>query len=158
MQKNLLVLIITIFFSMNIEKAESCSCIQNPSPVLAKKNAKAVFTGIVAKKESLGESQQKILFFVEEAWKGLDCFKYYWAVTANSSATCGYTFEKGKRYLVYTTSNVVNGSLEVSLCSRTTPYSSAAFDIKQLRKPYCSVRSKLNHSNGKTTQLVKLAK
>jgi hypothetical protein len=51
--------------------------------------------------------------------------------TARDSASCGFAFEVGEIYLVY--SNRANGALHVSLCSGTKPAANAQDDLRYLR-------------------------
>lgn len=53
--------------------------------------------------------------------------------TSSSTASCGYEFKEGARYLVYATRDAGGVLLNVSLCSRTRPLEDAADDLELLR-------------------------
>jgi hypothetical protein len=53
-------------------------------------------------------------------------------VTADNGAACGYAFQPGERYLVYAHRSP-DGTLEVSLCSRTIPLAKATEDLQFIR-------------------------
>jgi len=56
-------------------------------------------------------------------------------VTGSASATCGYRFTRGERYVVYARkSEDAAASLETSICSRTRPLAEAAEDLTFLRR------------------------
>jgi len=55
-------------------------------------------------------------------------------VTGSASASCGYRFTRGERYVVYARQSTdAAASLETSICSRTRPVAEAAEDLTFLR-------------------------
>jgi hypothetical protein len=71
----------------------------------------------------------RVRFRVVRAWKGVTTESIE-LTTANSSAACGYEFAPGQSYLVY--ADEENGTLSVSLCSRTQPMSDSGEDLEVL--------------------------
>jgi len=72
----------------------------------------------------------KVTVSVEEIYRGT-AGKSIDVYTAASSASCGYSFVKGERYVVFAWSS--DGRLSVSLCSATRPAKYAEEDIAYLR-------------------------
>jgi hypothetical protein len=70
-----------------------------------------------------------VTFDVSQVWKGPE-FTSLAVSTAQSSASCGYTFEFGRDYLVYAYGAEEN--LEVGLCSRTQLLADAEADLAEL--------------------------
>ena len=67
-------------------------------------------------------------FDVQAVWKGPSSTTMF-LTTARFGASCGFTFVKGEKYVVYSQ----DGST-VSLCSRTRPLSAATHDLAALGK------------------------
>lgn len=140
--KILAVLTLLVFtFMINIGLA--CSCIL-PSPAPdALNDATAVFSGSVESINerrffaSTAEESVEVRFVVDRVWKGNISNKVT-VLTAHGSASCGYEFEVGKQYLVYTHGE---DELKVSLCSRTALLSDANDDILELGSGYDSAPS-----------------
>ena len=113
------------------ERSYACSCVDPGSPSEALERSGAVFVGRVV---SLDRSHVKLWsadpiiveFDVETVWKG-PAYRTIFLTTAVSEGSCGYTFDEGFEYLVYSW----NGS-EVNWCSRTRPLSQAAYDLAEL--------------------------
>lgn len=122
--------------SIPTKKVFACSCMAPPSVLEARDNSHAVFSGEVIDMEGsmslLGGSSADpvtVTFNVHQAWKGVNS-KEFVVYTAESEASCGFTFEKNNAYLVY--ANEHEGKYEVSLCSRTASLSTAADDVNML--------------------------
>lgn len=115
----------------------ACSCGKNPSPCVSFQQSNTVFVGFVSSVQEteheldvLGtkvkrKTQAFAHLLVEEPLKGvtekeLDVFVGH---------VCGYTFEQGKRYLVYAFREK-HGGVIVSMCSRTRPLSAAPDDLE----------------------------
>ncbi|OBR68244.1 hypothetical protein A7K91_10550 [Paenibacillus oryzae] len=118
------------------ERAHACSCAMNADVKTSLENHNAVFEGTVtAKKEptalffSSSADPVTYTFKVNEVWKG-KVAPSITVTSAWSSASCGFEFKEGSRYLVYARDN--GKTLEVSLCSRTAAYSSASGDLAEL--------------------------
>lgn len=119
-------------------RAEACTCVGPNSACAAFGHAAAAFVGTVTdlKRPSRGEAAQEeyarpvATFAVEEAFAGVEGAQV--SVEGGSGADCGYSFDKGTRYLVYARRER-GGGLYAGLCSRTMPAEGAADDIKFLR-------------------------
>jgi hypothetical protein len=114
--------------------AYACSCVI-PGPAdeeLA--NSVAVFSGKVIDVAkpliNIGPVSSadplKVTFQVYTVWKG-SMSQTTTITTARSGASCGYTFEKGKEYIVYAYGT--DNDLSVSLCSRTQLLDTAKDDL-----------------------------
>ena len=82
----------------------------------------AVFDGTVTRIDAAGggpAANLAVSFTVHTQWKGLPAGSAV-VTTSAYSASCGYGFGLGLRYLVYATGP--NDALSTSLCSRTRPY------------------------------------
>jgi hypothetical protein len=116
-------------------EARACSCMQlSPSEGLS--SSHAVFTGEVTdieRNEATRFGGLEITLRVKRVWKGApqEEIKVH---TAGSSAACGYSFVKGKTYLVYAVRDEAD-PMRVSLCSRTAPVENAKEDLDFLGKP-----------------------
>jgi hypothetical protein len=116
-------------------RAFACTCAPPPPPSVAWSETSAVFSGrvinVVFSSPSAGgtsSSLDPITVTLEmlRSWKGPSSREIQ-VSTANSSASCGYTFRRTEEYLVYAQGN--SGELQVSLCSRTAPLADAADDL-----------------------------
>ncbi len=110
----------------------ACSCASPGVPRAEMGRSTAVFAGKVTdikRRDWLVISSVdpvQVTFQVSEVWKG-PVQATLTAHTARSDISCGYPFTVGGEYLVY-----ANGSetdLEVFLCSRTTPLTTAVSDL-----------------------------
>lgn len=70
-----------------------------------------------------------VTFRVSKVWKG-PAFETLVVITARNGASCGYTFNVGQEYLVYTRGRQT--LLETSICSRTQVYARYGEDIAAL--------------------------
>jgi hypothetical protein len=130
----------------------ACSCAELDSVKEAFEGSSAVFSGKVVeivdanKNKSIQSSADsiKVLFEVEESWKGINQTQIT-VNTARSSDSCGYEFDLNKEYLVY--ANETNGTFNVSLCSRTTLLSLAEKDIQELGEGLKPTKQVSNISN-----------
>lgn len=116
--------------------ASACSCIPPGPPEEELNESDAVFAGSVTTIEDRSSggivSSSRplyVTFDVTETWKG-PSNTMLTVITAASSASCGYPFQEGQKYLVYAYSR--NDDLHVSLCSRTAPLSEAQQDLNAL--------------------------
>ena len=131
-------LVLIILFSVQAVFSSACSCIVPAPSKESLGQSAAVFLGKVQNIEDtkglfeLGQSSIdpiKVTFEVSKVWKGLD-YKTITVTTARSGASCGYSFEKGKEYLVYAYGK--ENDLNAGLCSRTAPVENAQQDLKDL--------------------------
>jgi hypothetical protein len=99
--------------------AFACSCaLQSPS--VHATNATVVFTGVVTSVNGFplglvcrSDSPVAASFDVETVYKG-DVPRSVTVHTVASGASCGYTFETGKRYTIFP--RMVDGKLDAGLC------------------------------------------
>jgi len=119
--------------------AYACSCFPSGGEPLkqqvnrAKKDSSAVFSGRVLEVVKKPENFQVIVKFqVQSSWKG-NVSKQITVTTGLDSAMCGYNFEVGESYLVYTSGANVK-TLQTNLCTRTAKLSAAKADTKVLGK------------------------
>ena len=124
--------------------ASACSCVPPDPPPVAFTNAHAVFVGGVTAINDptwlartlpflpiVYSSADPVLanFQVGDSWKGVTTTTV--AIrTAVSGASCGYTFDVGKQYVVY--AYQYNGELETSICTRTSEVALATADLNYL--------------------------
>lgn len=99
--------------------AFACSCMRQ-SPHAYASNATVVFTGVVASVSGFprglvcsSTSPVAVTFDVETVYKG-DVPRAVTVHTVVSGASCGYTFEAGKRYTVFP--RMAGGKLDAGLC------------------------------------------
>lgn len=105
--------------------ASACSCEPPPPVPQALREAVSVFEGRVAQASTDGPSHRATLRVVQR-WKGADRERFEVEV----DTMCGFVFEVGVSYLVYTQASA--GGETVSLCSRTRPLADAAADLHEL--------------------------
>lgn len=111
-------------------QVEACSCNTPGDPIQAADASSAVFVGKVVMLDR-GKDNLIATLQVNKRWKG-DLDPQLTVYTPLSEASCGFTFEKGKDYLVYATKK--DGVLQVSFCSRTKLLSEAKADLDALNK------------------------
>lgn len=112
---------------------DACSCKPPSPPAEAMAERDAVFEARVAEvRADPSEGRSAVTLEVLRSWKGVDASSLT-VTTSGSSASCGFHFEEGERYLVY--ADAVEGALWVSLCSRTAPIDSAQKDLAVLGEP-----------------------
>lgn len=117
----------------------ACTCVGPDTPCAAYANASAVFVGTVTdvtyspldeESRAKGWGRPSAKFTVAETFAGVAGAEV--SVEGGSGTDCGYSFVKGKRYLVYA-GRTKEGGLSAYLCSRTAPLEEAAGDIEFLR-------------------------
>jgi hypothetical protein len=119
------------------ERSYACSCVASPAPV--KKQVQAAFTGSTAvfsgeaveiRESATDKNTVLVRFKATQSWKG-EFMKEITIATAKESSMCGYSFEVGKKYLIYANGSKVE--LSVDNCSRTTGLTNNG-DVKYLAK------------------------
>jgi len=141
---------LSMVLAMNLVQA--CSCSYPGTPTQAAARADAVFSGRVANifgpyVESSSADPVRVQFEVSKVWKG-NVSTEVTVVTALSSVSCGYEFEKGKVYIVYAyvdDSDFVShdkGELITSVCTRTKPLSESEQDLTALGNGYAPANIK----------------
>jgi len=114
----------------------ACSCVVSRDSVKKQiaasyDNSTVIFSGKVTSVEPAADGMYVIVTLtVKESWKGTNGTEIK-VKTAKDSAMCGFNFEAGKEYLVYT--NGIAGDLSVGNCSRTSQLEGNT-DIKYLAK------------------------
>jgi hypothetical protein len=100
--------------------AFACTCALQ-SPHVYATNATVVFTGVVTSVNGFplglvcsSTSPVAVTFDVETVYKG-DVPRAVTVHTVSSGASCGYTFETGKRYTVFP--RMTDGKLDTGLCN-----------------------------------------
>ena len=142
--KKILIIATSLLVILSGNPANACSCLPT-TPRRSYQQARTVFAGkvtdIVVRRRSLdGQSNSeseadrlftevKVTLEVSKVWKGR-VTRQSVIMTANSSASCGYTFEKGREYLIYASGQP--SELTTGLCSGTKPLSSARADLAVL--------------------------
>lgn len=134
---NRIVLMATSFLLLGASSVLACSCMPG-TPESYLENANAVFSGKVIDiieqtpnstvSSELPEAK-RVIFEVSQVWKGKNK-KQLVVTTAQSSAACGYYFQKGQRYLVYASGK--SAKLQTGLCSGTKDLSEAQADLAVL--------------------------
>lgn len=132
----LVLLIASIPLISNPSTAYACSCAPPPSVEEELERKTAIFSGKVIE---ISEPNNKIfkssadpvavLFEVDTIWKGVDESQVI-VQTAESSASCGFSFDLNTEYLVYAYGD--EDDLQTGLCERTTPLTSAEEDLSIL--------------------------
>src|SRR3989344_5939889 len=113
----------------------ACSCAMLGSPEESLQVANAVFSGrVVSVEMPQGFIQSsvdpvRVTFEVDRFWKG-PAFKEREIITPRSSASCGYYFNKGKSYLVYTYFDKESQEEYTGICSRTKLVDDAKEDFE----------------------------
>jgi CRISPR/Cas system-associated endonuclease/helicase Cas3 len=131
--KLLLIAAVLVISSFN-SRVLACSCTPPPPPSEAFKESMAVFVGKVVEAKEEGIEDDRILkvkFKVDTSWKHVKSQEVTIETDVNE-ALCGYTFETGKIYLVYTSQNSQQ-VLRTNLCSRTNMIANAEADMKFLK-------------------------
>lgn len=132
-----------IFLGFSSSGALACKCMVPKGPIEEMITSHSVFVGTVQDITMVKESEntissvkgKKVSFNIEEVFKW-DTKNAISITTADDSATCGFNFEKGEKYIVYT-HNTPEWE-KVSLCSRTTLLNDAEKDIKLLSTTYAT--------------------
>ena len=112
--------------------AYACSCAPPPEPRVALESATSVFSGMavdVKEESSPGIMRRAVTFDVISSWKGANQAQIV-VYTAMDGAMCGFNFEVGKRYLVYTSGEEANPN--TGLCDRTKLLTVSGEDIAKL--------------------------
>lgn len=122
--------------TISAEPAHACSCILPVSPTEEFQRAGAVFSGTVTSVSQPLRStgQKKVTFDVEQSWKDISS-PTVTIETGIGGGDCGFDFEKGKTYLVYTEGP---DPRRANICSRTKELAAAAEDLGELGAPVSS--------------------
>jgi hypothetical protein len=118
------------FYFADLARAQACSCVESAGVSEDLAASGSVFEGKVTRLHH--EPKQHRLtatLRVLRRWKGKDRTTVD-VVTIDQGSLCGFGFERGKSYLLFTSE--AEGTLSVSLCSRSKPSESAAADFAEL--------------------------
>ncbi len=132
-------LTLIIFCLFEAQTAYGCSCAPAPSPRRALREAAAVFVGEVISKEVFDIKDEfgtqpivRVRFRLSRIWKGVEGSEAVVHTSAFEPA-CGYTFEQGRKYLVYAYPDHWKlGVLATGICNRTRRIESAAKDLRAI--------------------------
>ena len=109
----------------------ACSCVPSPPPRDALDEAAFVFAGRVLEIREINNDDHfpllDVTLWVERPFKGF-FIETVNVLTARDGAACGFPFQKDERYLVYAHLGE-DGTLHVSLCSRTARIKDAREDL-----------------------------
>ena len=109
--------------------AYACSCLPR-TPQQYFESAQAAFAGrVIDIIQPNPASEFRVIFEVSRVWKGERRPRIV-VITSNSSASCGYSFQKREQYLVYASRQ--DSQLGTGLCSGTKPLSMAQQDLAVL--------------------------
>lgn len=116
--------------------AFACDCDGTSSFETEFKNSDEFFVGqVISIKPYKGQKKQKLFaefiveFKIDKIYKGT-ATENIKVITSVAIASCGYPFEKGKTYLVYSFIN--HNAYHVTYCSRTKGLNEAKQDIDKL--------------------------
>lgn len=137
MKKFIISAAIVVFSLLGASDVSACSCLMDNIQSTGKKvnaaykQATAVFYGKVTE-VNRQEETVIVKFKVEKSWKGLNTGEVI-VRTAENSAMCGFNFEVGGNYLVYTGGAVDN--LQTNICTRTAAGNADARYLNKIKKP-----------------------
>ena len=125
-----------LWFFANTGQSLACSCVRPGSPSEELAQSSSVFAGRVVSVREFNDPNAThdysstdptaVEFEVDTIWKGSSNETIY-LTTARSEASCGFTFDEGEEYIVYSR----DGST-VSLCSRTALLENAEAELNEL--------------------------
>ena len=119
--------------------AWACSCVPPDPPPIAFANMEAVFVGNVTQISDpswpgglvSSADPVRVVLQVNDSWKGVTTATVL-VETAVSGASCGYTFDVGRQYVVYAYDHDNNGVWATNMCTRTNDVANAAADLTYL--------------------------
>lgn len=131
----MLVLVSSFFTFSGSSSVHACSCIAPKPPTEAMGEADSVFRGYAKSitQQAVDDLTPRgflVEFEASEIWKG-DLVTQYLVKTAQDSASCGFNFEEGNEYLVYTYLDE-EGEHVTNLCLRTAAVADAEADFTEL--------------------------
>jgi len=128
--------VLIVLLATVVPDAGACSCPRLAPACEAYWTADAIFRGRVEAVERAPASSSDLLrtrtvrFTVLESLKGVTTSTLQ-VMTAGSRSTCGYSFVKGREYLVYAW--LADGALRTGICSRTRALDRAHADLEYAR-------------------------
>jgi hypothetical protein len=106
--------------------SHACKCVEEKSVEKELETSEAVFGGKVIEIKN-ENSNRKILFEVEDTWKGVSQTEI---ILEDEWSSCSTDFYEGESYLVY--AHEFQGELTTDICDRTRELSSAGDDLATL--------------------------
>ncbi len=120
----LIVSMLGLWFLVSPTSTHACSCVPPGTPEEKLAQSALVFRGTVTSIEpNWQQGWLSVSFDVATVWKGPDS-EALTMFTPEDSAACGYPFEEGVEYVVYSWDGV-----DVGRCGRTAPLELAAEDL-----------------------------
>ncbi len=133
--KRVLLSLFVLVVCLDPASAYACSCEEPGAPTEERDESTSVFAGVVVRVDTLmtqqGYEAIHVLFEVQRIWKGPDSTAVL-VRTAACSGLCGYFFQVGETYLVYTFADRETGALWTNLCTRTNVLRDATEDLMAL--------------------------
>lgn len=133
--KRVLLSLFVLVVCLDPASAYACSCEEPGAPTAERDESTSVFAGVVVRVDTLmtqqGYEAIHVLFEVQRIWKGPDSTAVL-IRTAACSGLCGYFFQVGETYLVYTFADRETGALWTNLCTRTNVLRDATEDLMAL--------------------------
>lgn len=133
--KRVLLSLFVLVVCLDPASAYACSCEEPATPTAERDESTSVFAGVVVRVDTLmtqqGYEAIHVLFEVQRIWKGPDSTAVL-IRTAACSGLCGYFFQVGETYLVYTFADRETGALWTNLCTRTNVLRDATEDLMAL--------------------------
>jgi hypothetical protein len=139
---------VVTLISLYTGEALACSCLESRPPCEAYGNAAVIFVGQVKAIEiiprnvkskegeelrQLGGEGRRANFAVTEVFHGVSGTEVD-VYTAGNGAACGYGFELGEKYIVYTyRQEDGDGKLWTNICTRTQKFSETLPDLAYAR-------------------------
>jgi len=133
--KRVLLSLFVLVVCLDPASAYACSCEEPGTPTEERDESTSVFAGVVVRVDTLmtqqGYEAIHVLFEVQRIWKGPDSTAVLVRTTA-CSGLCGYFFQVGETYLVYTFVDSETGALWTNICTRTNVLRDATEDLMAL--------------------------
>ena len=136
MKRAVPLLLISLAIVLVSSEAGACTCERAGPPCEAVWAAPIVFTGEVIDITPVPNQngpqfmrERRVRFRVEQMWRGAKAAELE-VMTGAGGGDCGYDFERGGRYLVYTYAH--RGVPWTGICSRTQRLSTATEDLQYL--------------------------
>ncbi|WP_226641371.1 hypothetical protein [Mesobacillus subterraneus] len=123
---SLAVILLAIGLTTFPTASHACKCVEEKSIEKELESSKAVFSGKVIEIKT-SNNNRKVLFEVEETWKGVSQTEI---ILEDEWSSCSTDFFEGESYLVY--AHEFQGELTTDICDRTRELSSAEGDLATL--------------------------
>ena len=128
---------VVLFFILVPSPARACSCVGGIPICETFWKTPVVFAGevidISPEIDAASFADRRVRFTVERVWRG-SASGTIDVMTSGSSASCGYSFQRGERYLVFTYDR--GGTLWTGLCSATKRLVNAKEELDYLNQRF----------------------